>query len=445
MKARPTIRSDTMYETPSIPCVELRNKQMLEPRQEGLDDRDHPQRKEHDGVDLLAGALELLFTQGKRLAGQRALGRIGATCAGLLPVVVGQERVDLSLVLGGDGHPVGGGLQFAPDPSILEHLQPGTGILCAEPKIAGVVRVLPHQECPLRVRHHGQVPAIRGAQGGDAIRGSVGIERIGLRRGARWVGVPDRCQAVPHDPVPDSLVGELDLSFTVGAPDSQCGAFHALEHDCRRLLDLDVGPPALKPARVVVDEPGLVLVIEDPVGGWNPAKEGHKLATVANSEREGVGSVVEGVELRLDRLVEADGAGPSLCRVHHVSVGEAPHENDPLEVGQRRLILEEVLHGDVPRLHAGKCDRSRHLPVSVAALLPQDGNLDLPVAVHNRTRGPFGLEWDVPDWSLPRRLHRLLGLNALGCALQLLQLERSGLPHSPRVGYGVLKYHLSVD
>lgn len=47
---------------------------------------------------------------------------------------------------------------------------------------------LPREEAPLRVRHDGKVPAVLGAQAGDAVGGAVGVERVGL---GRVVGVVD--------------------------------------------------------------------------------------------------------------------------------------------------------------------------------------------------------------------------------------------------------------
>ncbi len=38
---------------------------------------------------------------------------------------------------------------------------------------------------------------------------------------------------------------------------------------------------------------------------------------------------------------------------------------------------QQVRHGDVPRLHARRPDGGRHFPVTVAALLPDDGDLSL--------------------------------------------------------------------
>ena len=38
--------------------------------------------------------------------------------------------------------------------------------------------------------------------------------------------------------------------------------------------------------------------------GWDPSKEGHELAAVANAQGPGVGTVVKGLELLEDTIVE---------------------------------------------------------------------------------------------------------------------------------------------
>lgn len=60
---------------------------------------------------------------------------------------------------------------------------------------------LPREEAPLRVRHDGQVPAVLGAQAGDAVGRAVGVERVGL---GRAVGVV-------HEPVHPCRVGRVAM------------------------------------------------------------------------------------------------------------------------------------------------------------------------------------------------------------------------------------------
>jgi len=57
---------------------------------------------------------------------------------------------------------------------------------------------LPREEAPLRVGHDGEVPAVLGAQAGDAVGGAVGVEGIGLGGAVAVVHEPAamQCDAV---------------------------------------------------------------------------------------------------------------------------------------------------------------------------------------------------------------------------------------------------------
>jgi len=90
---------------------------------------------------------------------------------------------------------------------------------------------------------------------------------------------------------------------------------HALQPDARVvLIDVHLHPPGLEPAALIVHEPRLrgvgqlradaALVVG---GGGHPAEQRLQLAAVADAEGEGVGAVVEVLELLQDALVETDG------------------------------------------------------------------------------------------------------------------------------------------
>lgn len=79
---------------------------------------------------------------------------------------------------------------LGPLPGVLEQAQPRARALGIQAQLGGVPGVLPHHEAALRVRHHRQVAAIRGAERSDTLRRAVGVEGV-LRGGlALAVAVP---------------------------------------------------------------------------------------------------------------------------------------------------------------------------------------------------------------------------------------------------------------
>ena len=92
---------------------------------------------------------------------------------------------------------------------------------------------------------------------------------------------------------------------------------------------LTVSEARLEAIGGVLDEAGLDLVGNALPG--HPAEQSQQLAAVADAQAEGVGPLVEALELLPELPIEADDAGPALGRVEHVGIAEAADEDDASE------------------------------------------------------------------------------------------------------------------
>ena len=146
-------------------------------------------------------------------------------------------------------------------------------------------------------------------------------------------------------------------------------------------MDLDGDKAGLEATAGVLDKARLLLV-GDPRPG-DPAEQGQKLATVADTQAEGVGPSVEVLELPPESVVETDDTGPPLGRVQNIGIAETTHRHHPAESIQLDPTAQQIGHDDVPGLEAGGVEGRGHLPVTVAALLAQDGDRDLVAALED--------------------------------------------------------------
>mmetsp|Transcript_1373 Transcript_1373/g.3209 ORF Transcript_1373/g.3209 Transcript_1373/m.3209 type:complete len:403 (-) Transcript_1373:1225-2433(-) len=304
------------------------------------------------------------------------------------------------------------------------------------------MRVLPRVDAALGVRHHGEVAAVGGAHGGDAVGGAVGAVRVGRSGRARGVHVAHGQLARGGELLHHAGLGEERLALAVRHPHAHRGAGHALEHDGGRLTDGDLAEAALEAAAVVVHKAGLVSLLGHTAG--HPAEQRHELAAVADAEGEGVGALVKGLKLLANAGAELDAGGPALGAVHHVGVREAAHKDDATEAVQGGAPAEQVAHGDVPRLHTRCVHRRRHLAVAVAALLAQDGNADLVGGGHDLGQRPGGREAEVPHWVGAARQASGLCVHALLRRLPPLQHEGGRLPGVAQHGHALREHRLAA-
>ena len=78
--------------------------------------------------------------------------------------------------------------------------------------LCGIETTLPGEECTLKVRHHGQMAAIGGADSGGAEIAAVGIGGIAFVR------------ILQHYVVVVLASGQLELAFAVSHPDAQAAS-----------------------------------------------------------------------------------------------------------------------------------------------------------------------------------------------------------------------------
>ena len=101
---------------------------------------------------------------------------------------------------------------------------------------------------PFGVRHHREVAAVRGAEGGDAVGRAVGIEGVRFRGAALRVRVAQRREAALEHRELNGLIREVAAALAVRDPDADVAALHAGQHHRRRRLDLYCAPAALEAA-----------------------------------------------------------------------------------------------------------------------------------------------------------------------------------------------------
>ena len=245
-------------------------------------------------------------------------------------------------------------ISIAEFPSILEHFEPGADgeVL----PLVGSPGPLPAGEDTLRMGHHGEVTAILGTEGGNAIGTAVGVEGILLSDLVGIIDVTERSEVVRHDVGMDLLLGEVEATFTVSDPDAERRAGHALEHDCGTLLDLDTAESALELTTVVLQKSRLLLGGHALAVG-DPSKESHELTAIADAQTEGIGAIPEGLELLEDTLVELDDTSPTLATVQNIGVGETSHKDDTTELVQGNVGGEQVIDTDIPGLETSRDER----------------------------------------------------------------------------------------
>mmetsp|Transcript_16285 Transcript_16285/g.31789 ORF Transcript_16285/g.31789 Transcript_16285/m.31789 type:complete len:281 (-) Transcript_16285:8-850(-) len=200
---------------------------------------------------------------------------------------------------------------------VLEHAKPRHGVeglpLLRQPW------ALPLEVGSLWVGHHGEVAAVVGAEGGDAVGRAVRVEGIGGGDGAVVVDVAKRCELLLEHIVEHWLVRDVRLALAVRDPHAEGRALHPTQQDRRARLDHHRDPARLVAARGVVDEARLVLLRQH-LRRRHPPHERHELAAVADTERKSVAASLERVELRLDRRVVLDDARPALRRIEYICV-----------------------------------------------------------------------------------------------------------------------------
>ena len=110
----------------------------------------------------------------------------------------------------------------------------------------------------------------------------------------------------------------------------------------------------------------------------------HQLASVADTERQGVLTGIELVECLLSLRVEEECTCPSLGRTEHVGVRESTAEHNHVDILQSLAAAHKVGHHHVLHVESGEIQRVSHFALTVCSLLADDGSL------HARRRAAVG-------------------------------------------------------
>ena len=133
-------------------------------------------------------------------------------------------------------------------------------------------------------------------------------------------------------------------------------------------LNGDTYEAAFKLVAVVVEHVRTLFVF-----GIDEIEFHHELTTVADTEREGVGTCVEAVECFLSLRIEEEGSSPTLGTAEDVAVGETTTEDDEVDVVEGFATSDEVGHGDIFHVEASKIEHIRHFALTIRSFLTDDG------------------------------------------------------------------------
>ena len=98
----------------------------------------------------------------------------------------------------------------------------------------------------------------------------------------------------------------------------------------------------------------------------------HELATVADTEGEGVGTCIEAVEGFFCLRIEEEGSSPTLGTAENVAVRESTTEDDEVDVVEGFTASDEVGHGDIFHIEASKMEHICHFAFAIRSLLTDD-------------------------------------------------------------------------
>src|SRR5882724_6828257 len=177
---------------------------------------------------------------------------------------------------------------------------------------------LQQAERALRVRHGDGHAPVKVRQRRDAEGRAAGIGGIGAGEAAVVVEVAKPHQAAPRAGRGGGARLELCPPLAVRHRNGQDRARHVLQQHRRGAQHLDLREACLVLLAAVAHEARPVRAARD-----DDLERGEHLATVADAEREAVGSCEEALELRARPLVEQDRFRPALARPQHIAIGEA--------------------------------------------------------------------------------------------------------------------------
>ena len=95
----------------------------------------------------------------------------------------------------------------------------------------------------------------------------------------------------------------------------------------------------------------------------------HELTTVADTEAQGVLTLVICLKSSLGLVIPKESTGPSFCRTKHIGVGESATEYNHVDILKCLTSRHEVGHMHILDIEAGQIQRVGHFPIAVDAFL----------------------------------------------------------------------------
>ena len=256
--------------------------------------------------------------------------------------------------------------------------------------VGGVVAALPGEDGTFGMGHDGQMTSVGAGDGCYVVARTVGVSGIS---GAVELG---------HDVVFLFVERQAELAFAVGYPCSDFASCQTSEHDAMVFGDGQAHECAFELVAVVVEHLCVVACIGDGMVVAEQTKFYHQLATVADTEAQGIRASIEAVEGGLSLGIEEEGSGPSLGTAEDIAVGESSAECDDVDVVEGLAAADEVGHGDVFHVESCEPEGVGHLAFGVGSLFADDGSADATFRLTVRVKPPLcelsgevGVETDI--------------------------------------------------
>ena len=158
-----------------------------------------------------------------------------------------------------------------------------------------------------------------------------------------------------------------EFALSVSYPDAQLVAAQTSEHHAVVLRNAQRDELTLELVAVVMQHLGSL--------GTSQTEFHHQLATVTDTQRQGVLAGIELVEGLLSLGVEEEGTSPSLGRTQYVGVRETAAEHNHVDVLKGLATGNQVGHHHVLHVETGQIQAVSHLTLTIGTLLADDGCL----------------------------------------------------------------------
>ena len=144
---------------------------------------------------------------------------------------------------------------------------------------------------------------------------------------------------------------QVELAFTVSHPDAEFRTSEVAEHHRIVFRNRQADEVGFKLVAIVVVHVRLAAVFRVEQVEFN-----HHLATVADTEAQSVGALVEVFECLFSLFVPHEAAYPSLSRAKHVAVGETAAEHNHIHIFKCFATAHQVGHVHVFHIESCKVE-----------------------------------------------------------------------------------------